>query len=199
MAITNGYASLNELKARIAATDSGNDTVYEAVIEAASRQIDGYCGRRFYAATETRYYTPDGGDLLDVDDLVSVTSLTADEDGDRTYERTWASTDYDLEPYNAALEGKPYTQIRVTPRGNYAFVGTRRGVKIAGSFGWPAVPDAVNEACLLLAARLAKRPSAPFGIDPSGGDMGGAQRLPAMDPDVKQLLAAYRVYRVGGV
>ena len=56
-----------------------------------------------------------------MDDLLSVTTLKTDEDGDRTYEITWATTDYDLMPYNATLESQaqPYSHLQTTPDGDY--------------------------------------------------------------------------------
>ena len=196
MAITSGYATLAELKARLDILDTDDDSVLEAIVEAASRQIDGWCSRTFYAATATRYFTPESIDLLILpDDLMSVTTLKTDEDGDRTYETTWATTDYDLEPANAAT----YTHIYTAPDGRYGFPTHRRAVEIAGSWGYASTaPDAINEACLLLSARLWKRKDAPFGIAGSS-DAGQLQTLPGMDPDVKQLIQPYRKFALLGV
>ena len=192
MAITNGYCTLPELKARISvdSSDTADDAKLEATIEAASRAIDGYCRRRFYAANDTRYYTAHCATEIAVDDLLSVTTLKTDASGDRTYGTTWATTDYDLEPYNAVADGRPYTHIRVTPNGNYTFPGYARGVQIVGSFGYASsTPDLVHEACLLQAARLHRRKDAPFGV--AGlGDLGEIRLVSALDPDVRMLLGS---------
>lgn len=194
MAITNGYCSLSELKARLGITDTNDDTVLEAVIEAASRAIDGETGRVFYATTETRYFTAEDGELLFVDDLLSVTSLKTDLDGDRVYETTWSATDYDLEPYNRT----PKTRIQMAPYGTRYFPSVRRGVEITGSWGYSATaPDAINEACLLMAARLFKRKGAPFGVL-MNPDLGTA-RIPQIDPDVKLLIRPFVRLELGGV
>jgi len=189
MAITNGYATLAEVKARLGINDSNEDSVIEATIEAASRLIDQATGRVFYATTATRYFTAADPDLLFLpDDLLSVTTLKTDEDGDRTYEITWAATDYDLEPYNAT----PYTRIQVAPRGTRTFPPTRRGVEIVGSWGYNATgsyPDMVNEACLILAARYYKRKDSPFGT--TGTAEYGIMRLSKTDPDVAGLLRGF--------
>jgi hypothetical protein len=184
-----------------AVTDVGDDAVLEAVIEGVSRYIDLYCGRHFWKDTgaTTRYYTAEEPDWLWVDDLVSVSSLATDSDGDRNYEDTWAEEDYDLWPYNAAAEGMPYMAISATPTGDSSFpVGVAKGVAVTGIFGWPSVPAPVKEACLLMAARLAKRKDAPFGVVGSA-DMGTIQVIPKLDPDVAVLLAPYRRLRVGAV
>lgn len=189
MAITNGYATLDELKHQLDVQDVFDDTILEQNIEAASRQIDGWCGRSFYAATnQTRYFTADMSLTLFLDDdLVSVTTLKTDEDADRTYETTWDATDYDLDP----ADGPPYTRITVTPQGRYGFPRHSRGVQIVGTFGYTEVPVAITQACLILATRYFKRTDAPFGVAGSN-DQGQLQTLPGMDPDIKQLIQHYR-------
>jgi len=205
IAIVNGYATLLEFTNRFfpaGANDHLDDAVIEGVIEAVSRQIDGLFSRKFWknGTAEARYYTAEFGDLLYTDDIVSIATLKADEDGDRVYERTWATTDYDLEPYNALLQYpvQPYTSIRVSHKGNYSFPGTRRGVEITGLFGWPAVPDPINEACLIQSIRIFKRRDAPFGVTGSA-EMGHLLVIPELDPDVMLMLAPYRRLSVGGI
>lgn len=196
MAIANGYATLAELKARLGVTDSASDAVYEATVEAASRAIDGYCGRRFYQLTEARYFTPVCSDTLDVDDLVSVSAIATDIGGTRSYATSWSASDYELEPANAAGVGFPYTRICQKPYGTQWFPVLRRSTKVTAVWGWPAIPDDINEACLLLAARLAKRPASPYGI---GGDGGEAAVISPVDLDLVALLAGYRVFFIGAV
>ena len=188
MPVTNGYATKEEIKAELGVPDAQDDSVIEQCIEAASRLIDETCGRVFYQeVAQTRYYTAEDGDLLFVDDLVSVTSLATDDTGDRTYGTTWLTTDYDLEPDNAALRGKPYGWIRLSPAGNRAFPTARRGVKLIGTFGWPAVPPMVKRAARIQAARLFKRKDAIFGVVGSA-EMGQMLVIPKLDPDVCLLL-----------
>lgn len=182
-------------------TDPMDDNALENVIEAISRVIDEETGRFFYVtASQDRYYTAEFSDLLmDIDDIVTASAIVTDEDGDRTYERTWASTDYDLEPYNAALHSKPYTRINLAPQGRYAFPsGIRRGVKITGTFGYPAVPKQINEATILIAMKLWKRKEAVFGVLGSA-DMGFIRVTAKNDPDISMLLDSFRKTSIGGV
>lgn len=155
MAITNGYITLAELKASLSeatmATNSTDDTVMEDIIEAASRHIDNATHRRFYStsADETRYYSATNRERVFVDDLLTVTSVKTDEDYDRTYETTFASTDYLLCPDNAILNGEPYTWIEIDPLSSNYFPTSRRGVKIVGTFGYcVTAPKDVNDAVL---------------------------------------------------
>jgi len=198
--VSNGYTSVQTIKDRCRIIDNIDDATLEAVIDAVSRQIDNYTGRRFYttALDEVRYYTAMRGGHLRPGDVLSIATLETDEDGDRVYETTWAATDYDLEPYNAALDGLPYDCITVTPRGNYQFpVGSPRGVKVTGKFGYCTLanlPPTVGEAAILQCQKLFLRRDAPFGI------VAGAEalmRISRLDPDVIALLDAYRLVTVG--
>lgn len=209
------YSTTALLKERLSISDTPDDTMLATIITAVSREIDGWTKRRFYTtvADETRYYTPEFSDVLLPGDIVAVTSLATDADGDRTYETTWATTDYDLEPFNASLDGRPYESLRVTPNGRYRFPvsgGSRmavtglgsffltsssampartvtKGVKIVGKFGWSTHPAVVAEACLIQSARLYKRKEAPFGVAGSG-EFGQTTFIAKLDPDVKTLL-----------
>lgn len=190
MAITNGYCSLADLKAYLTIAASTDDTRLENAIEQASRAIDHECRRVFYATTATRYYQAEAPDFLALpDDLLTVTTFKTDDDGDRTYETTWATTDYDLTPDNSS----PKTAVRLTPQGRYAFPTHRRGVEIAGSWGYNATgsyPDAINHAAVILAARFFKRKDAPFGV--LGTPELGFTRIPRNDNDVRALLQPFR-------
>jgi len=168
MALVNGYCSLEELKSEMAISDAVDDALLEAVIEVVSRWVEDWCNRRFYttAADETRYYTAMRSDrLLLPDDLLTLTSLATDDDGDRTYEDTWAATDYDKCPFNAALDSQPYTSIQVAPDGDYTFpVGMQKGVKLVGKFGYSTTtPAAIKKATLLRATQLFRLKDSPFG------------------------------------
>lgn len=47
MAITNGYCTLNQIKAAVRITDSVDDALLEMAVESASRMIDAECDRSF--------------------------------------------------------------------------------------------------------------------------------------------------------
>jgi hypothetical protein len=189
------YTTLEVVKARLGRTDARDDTTIAAIVTAASRHVDQLCNRRFDQTTATRYFTPTGSWFTEIDDLVSVTTLKTDLQGDRTYGETWQTTDYELEPINAAGLGRPYTRIEIAPKGTKSFPVLRRGVEIAGVWGFPAVPAAVTEATTLLAIRLLKRIDAPFGIVGST-DLGGFIQL-GKDPDIGALLSPYRRMTLG--
>ncbi len=196
MSITNGYTTLQGVKNALGIPlDNYEDDGYlEATIESVSRMIENYTGRRFYATSETRYYQAINSDEVMVDDLLTVTTLKSDDDEDGTFETTWATSDYQLKPDNAATNGRPYTWIETSGYGNYSFpVKVKKGVQIVGSFGYCAaasLPKPVSEAAKLQSIRLFKRKDAPFGVI-AGGELQQGMTIPDLDPDVKMLLSAY--------
>lgn len=137
MAVLNGYCTLTDLKNRhkLSTTDATRDAKMEKLIEEASRWIDNVTGRQFYASIATRYFTAQADWFCRVDDLLSVTTLKTDTDGDRTYENTWLATDFELVPSNST----PYLRIEVSPKGTYSFPLIRKGVEIAGKWGYGEV------------------------------------------------------------
>tara|TARA_B100000029_G_scaffold510473_1_gene602043 strand:- start:1209 stop:1823 length:615 start_codon:yes stop_codon:yes gene_type:complete len=197
MAITNGYCTLAEARDQLglASSDTDEDTPIEKVVEAVSREIDKYTGQFFYdAGSQTRYFTSQDGIHVYTDPIQSVTSVTVDDSNDGTYDVTWATTGssnrYRLRPVNNALESgaPPYWQLFAI---NDAFPVTDAAIKIVGTFGWSAVPDAVNQACLIQTARLFVRRAAPFGIV-EGQDAGMMSLRKGLDVDVRLLLDAFR-------
>jgi hypothetical protein len=201
MAISNGYASLADLKAALRLQDSIDDSLLELAIESASREIDGYCERVFYSTTGTRVYAPTNVFTVTTDDIISVTTLKSSSDG-VTYDITWATSDYQLEPLNGVAGGlvTPFTRIRAT--GNYLMpsfsVGTfyelEALIQVVGVFGWSAVPAAIRQATVILAMRLFKRLDAPLGM--ISNDM-GSMRVGRFDPDVEALVAPFRKVSAG--
>jgi hypothetical protein len=192
-----GYCTLAEMKASdvLNLSNTDHDVILETVIEGVSRAIDNWTGRRFYSLSETRYYTSVLSDTLYVDDISTATGCTiyTDDDGDRTYENTWASTDYDLLPLNAETGGFPFTMIETTPNGNYTFPGTKKGVKITAAFGWASIPAPINRACVLQATRLFKRYITPLGVSASTAVGQITLRIPSLDHDICGMISPYQV------
>lgn len=197
MTITNGYATLVQVKASdvLNISDSNSDTTLELVIEAVSRMIDNSCARYFYSSSsQTRYYNTKDPYCLQTDDIASASGLTVEIDlnGDGTYEYTLASTDYYLGGYNDLLKEYPFTRLETTPAAQYTFSTARKGNKITATFGWAAVPKPINIACILQSARVYKRFKAVLGV--TGATAVGVinMEIPALDPDVERLIQQYK-------
>ena len=198
MAISDGYATLADVKAALRITDTVDDSLLEISIEAASREIDGWCERVFTQSTATRIYRPTDAFTVDVDDLQTVTTLKTDADGDGVFDTTWSTADYQLNPLNGIAGGitTPYTTLKAV--GSYLFPiyeprnvnSQEASIQIAGVWGWPSIPTAVKQACIILSMRQFKRYDSPTGVM-GFGDL-GVMRVGRVDPDVEKLLMPFR-------
>lgn len=175
MTLTNSYATMAMLKAElnIGQADTSYDTKLEMALNAASRQIDRHCGRRFWqdpAVVQREYYADNAYDCF-TDDISTTTGLIVkvDDNGDGSYATTLTiTTNFILLPRNADHEvpDLPFTQIRLVDSGITAFPiwsSGRPGVRVTAKFGWPAIPDDVEKACLIQATQLFKASDAVFG------------------------------------
>lgn len=188
------YVTREDLKTMLSLkNESFADAAIDVAVEAASRAIDGYKRARYYPTSETRVYTPWSrrDQALKIDDVVSVTAVNVDTDGDLVYDTSWVEgTDFVLDPANAELEGRPKTSILLLPKAGRHFPVTARAIKVEGSFGWAEAPGLVVEAAILLAHRfLTRSRSAPLGILVStANDMVAQARLGRIDLDAAFLL-----------
>lgn len=190
----NAYATLAEVKETLRLSDSVDDNMLDTALGAASRAVDEICGRAFYQianlAVSFRASFPK---YLRTPDLVSVSLVeTGDSTGTFT---TVASTEYQLEPFDSVLSGRPYTTIQMVGTTSLPIHSNGRpSARITGTWGWPAVPDGVKQATLILTQRLFKRLDSPLGVA-GFGDL-GAVFVRSVDPDVERLLAPYTLPRV---
>lgn len=210
MAVVNGYTTVAEMREHFGDTNSVTDNeILERAIESASRAIDRFCGRWFYqeAATSVRAYRPTETDIAWVDDISTTTGLVIKTDtaGDYSWATTWTlGTDYDLEPANADVVGgattvQPYSWYRIVAIDTKRFPvhPRRKTLQVTARFGWSAVPDDVQEACILATAGLVHRKNSPNGV--AGFAEFGGIRISRSDPDVVRLLYPYARVGVGVV
>ncbi|MFI6861784.1 phage gp6-like head-tail connector protein [Streptomyces sp. NPDC050421] len=167
--------------------DTTRDALLDRALAAASRGIDTATGRRFWlddAASARTYRTAgrtlwaDGGEVLNVDDIGAATGLvTATGTAG-----AWSTvTDVETTPDNALARGRPITGLLLAGGG----WGTQR-VQVTAQWGWPAVPDEIEQATLIQAARLYRRKDSPEGV--TGSAEWGVVRLSRRDPDVWALI-----------
>lgn len=211
MAWSPDYCTVSDLKDWLRITVASDDDRLAAAITTASRNVDTYCGRQFgkLDVAADRYETwdgrrLDGRDALPIVDVYTTAGLVValDTDGDGDTDVTLASgTDFDLYPYNAEADGVPWTHLVM--RSANAGLANRlnrypRAVKVTAKYGWSAVPTAVSQATILLAAEIFARRNAPFGIAGSP-ELGSEIRLlDKVDPDAKTALRRYMRAAPGG-
>lgn len=206
----------------------------DIALDAASRQIEEYCDREFPGFNADTVATPRVYAVEDpiscwVDDISDTTAVTVkvDRGGDGVYEETWNTTDYQIEPLNANVRGRPGNLIRVSRisgrffplavtsgyvqvanSNTLALVGNQYGsvsvkgaacVQVTAKWGWPAVPSQVKQAALIQAHFLLTNRGSPLGVVLPGFDGTGSTRITSyLHPAAKGLLSSLRL-DAGGV
>jgi hypothetical protein len=198
------YANPEEVKKML--TLSGTTFADEEIgvaLTVASDALDELCGGRKFrldtsaqAEDTTRYYRPMSPTTVIIDDIVKLTTVMVDNDGDGDFEWEFEEGQhFFLWPYNAVADGRPYTQLQLnTAKATRAFPSWYgRSVEVTGIFGWPAIPSFLRAATSMLAVRLVKRMrEAPFGVAVSSGiEVGSAVRIARSDPDIMSLCEPY--------
>jgi hypothetical protein len=206
MAITNGYATRNQIKAalRIGTADTIDDELIDNCAGAASRLIDGYCNRQFWSvgSATTRVYMAENDFYCHIDDIAG-TAIILKTSGatDGTFDVTWSTTDYQLEPLNGRLDGLQWSYDKIRAVGDYLFptvngnYGEQALVQLTAVFGWPSVPEPVTQATIIQASRIFKRYDSPLGVA-GFGDLGAIRVSRFLDPDMAQLVEPYRRMRL---
>ncbi len=193
MTITNGYCTLAELKAVLRISDTVDDAMLSERIDEASRSIDDYCDRRFYADTSlsARVFTSQSGSYIMVDDISTATGLIVKTDtgADGTYATTLSAADIQTLPLNAIAKNLPITRIQATGQGSFPTRTAIAPIQVTAKWGWPIIPQPVRSACILMAGRLVKRGDSLLGVA-GFGDLGAISVRP-IDPDVARMLAPY--------
>jgi len=178
------YITLTQLRQHAQIGDNLDDAQLEDALNAAVGQVDDYCRRTFTSQPQQRMYRRGRPvrRLLWIDDVIEVEAVEVNGS-------EWPEDRWELWPYNAAADGKPYTALEPAAFG--LMVGR---IVVTGIFGWPQIPPAVRQATLLQASRLAQRRNAAFGIAQVPGFDGntGMRLLSKLDADVELLLDPYR-------
>lgn len=214
MALGDPYAQVSDLKAYWG-NEWANQTQYDSTLllalNAASRQVEKYCGRQFNLDTglSSRLYTPLGGDTYEMlrwcetDDFTTLQPITLQTDpgGNGDFEVTWsAPLDYELFPLNGIVDGEPgwpYSMIHAVGGVWFPLITFRRKstIMLTAQFGWPAVPEPVKLATMMLAAQAFKMKDAPLGV--AGFSQFNAAVRVRDNPVAEALISKYRTVRGG--
>ena len=162
----------DQLKIRLGGIDDDVDDVALAgACASASKWIEAYCNRRRFGfnkpvTASALVYQPNHAYRLPVDDISTTTDLVVKVDmgNDGTYETTWTlGTHFQLRPFDSFAASEPASKIETL--GGYTFPrAVRPSVEVTATWGWPAVPALVTEACYQLAEETFKLKDAPFGV-----------------------------------
>lgn len=193
--MANEYADWRELKEdmrSVSSAETSLDAAFQRAIRRASRAIDRRCGRRFWrdGTASPRTYSPRGRtvlrnteELLITDDIatdaglsVSIGGVTVEISGISTY------------PETAIAKGDAITGLLRS-----SWYGGR--IVVTAEWGWPSVPDGIEEATLLLANRRYMRKDSPEGV--SGWSQEGQIQVSRFDPDIEDLVAPFVIEGFG--
>lgn len=201
------YASTDELREFVRIDDAADDEQIAAALDAASRSIDYACDPREdhfrqFGKTETvedRFYTVElrgydapvrGQWVVVTDDIASSTGLVVAVDG--TGDGSFLPvTGVILLPRNATAIGRPAFMISFARSSLPSPSVTADAVKVTATWGWPAVPATIREACLLQSSRLLARRDAPFGVAGSAETQSEMRLLARLDPDVENMIKPF--------
>lgn len=199
MAVVNGYCTTTQLRTHLGDTNSLTTELLERAINAASRAVDRYCGRRFWldTSTSTRTYEITNGGKVFVDDIGTRTGVVVKigTDGVTFPTTLTVNTDFILEPRNAdqyasaSFDAYAFWEVRAVNGRIFYPSSDGPAMSVTARYGWSAVPPEVEQAAILKAASLFKRKDAPFGV--AGFGEFGAVRITRSDPDVMDLLEGY--------
>lgn len=195
MAVINGYATVAQVREELSDdADRLSETLLEKAVNAASRAVDDWTGRRFWQdpAPTVQRFRPERCDRADVADISTTSGLVvetrASAGGD------WAAwtldTDFELDEAPGSAEGAAAWD-KLVAVGSLAFHPARfRSLRVTAQFGWSAVPIQVEEATILRAVAIFKRKETPYGI----ADFGefGPVRIGRQDSDVMEMLRPFQ-------
>ncbi len=199
------YATDDEIGVQLRIPDVEDNPYLESIVASVSEAIDLYCDRNFAAAgtvATARVYVARGCDLVETDDFGSEVDLAVatDDAGVGTFDTSWSAASWQVEPLNNLADGRAAWKIRSVSNTGQQFPVATNGrvlVRVTARWGWPAVPAPIHTACLIEAARLAKRRDAPFGVVDAPNMDSSERLLAAFDPDTKKLLDPYRKHPFG--
>lgn len=165
MAIGDAYATAATYRARVVKSSADDDAAITSSLESVSRWLERTLNVVSFnqdAAAVARVYIGDGSPCLRVDEiaLTAGLSIKVDEDDDGSFgdETALASSGaYELRPLNAdkGPEAQPWREIVLPSWSSYgnAWPLDHR-VEVTAVYGWPAVPEAIVNACIAFTAMV---------------------------------------------
>jgi hypothetical protein len=191
----NSYCTVTELTDYLRIPDDSDAVELAAALNAASRGVDAWCRRRFYADTSAtaRTYRTQGEAAIYVDDIADTSGMIVAFDSVGAGTFTTVTTAYETWPLDGigpnGQSGWPVEKIVAGWNTLWVgFTGFAR-MKVTAKWGWAAVPDDVAAATKQLAAMIFQQSA------PAGGDFKPTQVIDST-ASLNGALAIYRRYGV---
>lgn len=180
----------------MAVVDATRDTKLTSAVGAASSTIEDHCRRQFNTDGEvsTRYFKPTSAHLVIVDDFYDVDTLVIQRRpiGDEEWQTPWTFPNFELEPMNGVVNGRPGWPFRRIVLPYWTFLWSIDRLKIQATWGWPSVPTSVVQAALIIGAQYYKLSDAPLGVASFGSGSDGFSAVKVKDvPQAWTLLEDY--------
>jgi hypothetical protein len=171
MALGDPYITNTVLKSYMGIGDTDDDTLLTSACAVATESINQFCQRQFQKTTSAtaRTFKARDGRSVEVSDFHTTTDLAVKTDtaDSGSFDTTWASTDYVLEPFDgiqAQMTGFPYRKIVAVESLCFPTCGRPNRVQVTAQWGWNAVPESVTHAAKMLAAFYFNMKNSPLGV-----------------------------------
>lgn len=227
MASTEVYATVDEMKARIDKTGTGDDAVLLALLTAASRALDNVTGREFLgfvaqSSATAREYTGRGISVQPIEECVEITKVEVKESPESSDYTEWSTDDWIAfrgDPEYPDFNNLPYTMLMSDPTGDEDIFtsgkyGSLRGfkpsnespprgvptVRITAKWGYAvSVPEPIKEATIVQATIWYKRGESAWSDVLTDADFGEKRYVRALDPAVILMvkMGRYMLPKVG--
>lgn len=190
--------TVDDVKTSLGIEDTVDDLSINLAVEAATAMIQQYCGRQFTqdSVATSRVYVATNAYLVHVDDISTTSGLIVETDpgANGSFDQTWQTADYQLEPLNGLMSGQtwPYHTIRAIRSLYFPQDYNEALVRVTARWGWAAVPNAVKQAAIIQSITVFKSPDAPFGATPFQ-DTGILRLRSSLHPTAAALLSDYRL------
>jgi len=194
------YATLADLRTHAGMPAATEDTLLQALLNAAASMVDGYCNTAFVATTVTlELHDGDGGRFLQLRHRPVISVTTVELDGS-----TLDDDSYEIDTAQGWLVIPEYDAETANPRiwrggsGSAWPLGTRN-IGVTYIYGYSAVPAAVSAATCMIAAALYQSGQRRGISAKSLGPLSYTFREDAHFPhEASALLDRYREYEVAG-
>lgn len=190
--------TVDDVKTSLGIEDTVDDLSINLAVEAATAMIQQYCGRQFTqdSVATSRVYVATNSYLVHVDDISTTSGLIVETDpgANGSFDQTWQTADYQLEPLNGLMSGQtwPYHTIRAIRSLYFPQDYNEALVRVTARWGWASVPNAVKQAAIIQSITVFKSPDAPFGATPFQ-DTGILRLRSSLHPTAAALLSDYRL------
>jgi hypothetical protein len=176
MAIGADYVTRAEQKSYMGLEGTTDDTLVDAAISSASREIERHCNRQFNDAetASSRLYRATNCHTAVVDDFWTTTGLIVEINvsGDGVTWETVAATEYELTPLNRMSNGVEWVYWRINMVGTATFpINRRASLRVTARWGWEAIPADVKQAVKMLASDTFQIKDSRMGV--AGSDQFG--------------------------